>query len=85
MPQWSNWSGRQSARPSAIRFVPGEVLRQGHHLAPGQPGVELGGVGQHGNPVPIDPEMEFEPGDVLHATGHRAALDRDHGEDDLCR
>ncbi len=39
-------------------------------------GCFLAGIERLGVVVPVDPEMEFEPGDVLHITGHRAALDR---------
>lgn len=39
-------------------------------------GCFLAGVQRLGVDVPVGPEFEFEAGDVLHVTGHQAALDR---------
>ena len=41
-----------------------------------QYGCFLASVQRLGVDVPVGPELQFEAGDVLHATGHRAALDR---------
>ena len=39
-------------------------------------GCFLARVERLGVEVPVTPDLRFEAGDVLHATGHRAALDR---------
>ena len=50
------------------------------HELTDQYGCFLARVERLGVEVPINPEMHFEAGDVLHLTGHQAALDR-LGED----
>ncbi len=39
-------------------------------------GCFLASVERLGVEVPVDADMDFEPGDVLHVTGHKASLDR---------